>query len=321
MVNNTIEMIVTKEKAKQILAQDLYDLLYKAHKVRKGNFGRRVHFCSIVNAKSGKCSEDCKFCSQSAHHNTSIPVYKLKSAEEILSGAKSAQQNGAQRFGIVTSGVGIKDEAEWKKIYKTVKLLRKETNLEIDASLGCLDKEHALLLKEAGLNKYHHNLETSPEFFPKICTTHSYEERLNTLRVVKEAGLQLCSGGLFGLGESWEDRIDFAFLLRDLDPDTIPLNFLDPIPETPLANIKPLPAQDILRIVAFFRIIFPEKDISVCGGREKNLRDLQSWIFYAGATGAMLGNYLTTSGRSVTEDIQLVQDLGLDLEEDVKISV
>ena len=158
MVNNTIEMIVTKEKAKQILAQDLYDLLYKAHKVRKGNFGRRVHFCSIVNAKSGKCSEDCKFCSQSAHHNTSIPVYKLKSAEEILSGAKSAQQNGAQRFGIVTSGVGIKDEAEWKKIYKTVKLLRKETNLEIDASLGCLDKEHALLLKEAGLNKYHHNL-------------------------------------------------------------------------------------------------------------------------------------------------------------------
>ena len=307
-------MVDNKERAAKLVGLDLYDLLYQAHKIREAQFGRKVDFCSIVNAKSGRCSEDCKFCSQSAHYQTSVPIYNLQSAEEILAGALDAQHNGAGKFGIVTSGVGIKDEEEWEKIYQTIGLLCRQTQLEIDASLGCLDLEHAIRLKEAGLYRYHHNLETSAEFFPRICTTHSYEQRLATLRAVKQAGLRLYSGALFGLGESWEDRLDLAFLLKEIGPDTVPLNFLYPAADTPLANVKPLPAQEILRIIAIFRLILPDKNIGVCGGRESNLRDLQSWMYYAGATGAMLGNYLTTTGRAPEEDRRLVEDLGLIVE-------
>lgn len=307
-------MVDNKQQALKLIQQDLYDLLYQAHKLRKEKFGRKVSFCSIVNAKSGRCSEDCRFCSQSARYQTSIPVYELKSAEEVLVVARDAQRNGAVRFGIVTSGAGIGDEQEWENIYQTIRLLREKTQLEIDASLGYLDMEHARELRRAGLYRYHHNLETSSGYFPKICTTHSYEQRLATLTVVKQAGLKLCSGGLFGLGESWEDRFELAFLLKRIDPDTVPLNFLYPIVGTPLAEIAPLPPQEILRIIAIFRLILPDKEIAVCGGREMNLRDLQSWMYYAGATGAMLGNYLTTTGRVPAEDIQLVRDLALAIE-------
>lgn len=306
-----MEMVNNKSEALKLIEGDLYNLLSIANKVREKHFGRSIKFCSVVNAKSGKCSEDCKFCSQSSHYNANIAEYRLKEPKEILSAAKDVQKNGAVRFGIVTSGRRIVSEEEWGLIYDSIKLLRVETSLLIDASLGYLDLEHARLLKEGGLSRYHHNLETSPAFFPKICTTHNYEDRLNTVRVVKEAGLELCCGGLFGLGESWNDRIELGFILKEIDPDSVPLNFLNPIPGMPLADTHLLTPEECLRIIALFRLILPDKDISVCGGREKNLCNMQNQMYCAGANGTMLGNYLTTLGRAPQEDLQMIEDLGL----------
>lgn len=294
-----------------LLDWDIYDLLYTANKIREKYCGNKIKFCSIVNAKSGRCSEDCKFCSQSAHYNTNTPEYGLKEPHEILFFAKNAEKNGSRRFGIVTSGHSLTDEKDWQKIYEIISLLKKETNLIIDASLGCLDLEHAKLLKKTGLTRYHHNLETSLQFFPKICSTHNFSDRLNAVKIVKAAGLELCCGGLFGIGEDWKDRIELASILKEIEPDSVPLNFLNPIPGTPLESAKPLNPLEILRIIAIYRIILPKTDISVCGGRERNLRDLQSWIFYAGANATMLGNYLTTPGRPPKEDLQMIEDLGL----------
>lgn len=294
-----------REMVNDLLHGDIYDLLYIANRIRQRNVGDKIKFCSIVNAKSGMCSEDCKFCAQSSHYNTEIPEYDLKDPHEILSIAK---KSSASRFCIVTSGRRIDN---WEKIYDTIRLLKKETTLMVEASLGCIDLEHARLLKEAGLTRYNHNLETSPRFFPNICTTHVFNDRLNTAKVIKEVGLELCSGGIFGMGEDWDDRIELAFILKELSPDSIPLNFLRPIKGTPLGDIKPLNPLDILRIIAIYRICLPASDIFICGGREYNLRGLQSWMFYAGANATMLGNYLTTTGRPPEEDLQMIEDLGL----------
>lgn len=284
---------------------DLYDLLYTANRIRERHCGNKIKFCSIVNAKSGRCSEDCKFCAQSSHYNTEAPEYDLKEPQEILSIAK---KSSAPRFCIVTSGRRVDD---WGKIYDTIRLLRKETTLKVEASLGCIDLEHAVLLKEAGLARYNHNLETSPNFFPHICTTHSFNDRLNTARAIKKVGLELCCGGIFGLGETWDDRIELACVLKELNPDSVPLNFLHPRPGTPLENIKPLEPHEVLRIIAVFRIILADRDIFICGGREHNLRSLQSWMFYAGANATMMGNYLTTAGNPPEEDLRMIEDLGL----------
>lgn len=294
-----------KEMVNNLLNEDIYDLLYLANRLRQKYVGDKIKFCSIVNARSGRCTEDCKFCSQSSHYDTGAPEYGLKDPQEIVSVAK---KSSASRFCIVTSGRGMDD---WEKIYETIRLLKRETRLMVEASLGCIDLKHARLLKEAGLTRYNHNLETSPRFFPNICTTHSFSDRLNTTRIIKEVGLELCSGGIFGMGETWDDRIELAFILRDLTPDSIPLNFLHPRPGTPLADVKPLEPQEILRIIAIYRIILPNSDIFICGGREHNLRDLQSWMFYAGANATMLGNYLTTPGNPPRRDLQMIEDLGL----------
>lgn len=301
---NFLDEMLTKN-IHELNNAELYDLLYIANKIREKNFGNKIKFCSIVNAKSGRCSEDCRFCSQSSHYETDSPEYDLKEPQEILSIAKESR---ASRFCIVTSG---RRPDDWEKICDIIRLLKKETKLIIEASLGCIDIEHAKMLKEAGLTRYNHNLETSPGFFPNICTTHSFRDRLNTVRIIKEAGLELCSGGIFGMGETWDDRIDLAFILSEQRPHSIPLNFLHPVPGTPLENIKPLNPQDILRIIAIFRIVLPASDIYICGGREKNLRDLQSWMFYAGANATMLGNYLTTPGNPPEKDLQMIEDLGL----------
>lgn len=305
------EMVNNKKEALKFIKGDLYDLIYIANKIREKHFGKAIKFCSIVNAKSGLCSEDCRFCSQSARYNASVDQYDLKKPQEILSAAVNAQRNSATRFGIVTSGHRIISEKEWELIYESIELLNKETSLLIDASLGCLDPEHAVLLKKAGLNRYHHNLETSSRFFPQICTTHSYEDRLNTVKVVKKAGLELCCGGLFGLGETWDDRIELAFALKEINPDSVPLNFLNPVLGTPLENVKLLTPFECLRIIALFRLVFPDKDICVCGGREKNLCDMQDRMFSAGANGTMIGNYLTTLGRAPEEDLNMIEALGL----------
>ncbi len=293
--------------------EDIYLLLYFANKIREKYFGKKIKFCSIVNAKSGKCSEDCKFCAQSAFYKTEIKKYPLIKSEDILKSAKESKKNGACGFSIVISGRGIKSKQELEEICYAINKISK-MGLYSCASLGEIDYETAKLLKQSGLKRYHHNLETSKRLFEKICSTHSYESKFNTLKAVIKAKLEVCSGGLFGIGEDYKDRLELAFTLKRFKVQSIPINFLNPIKGTPLYNQSSLTPFEILRIIAVYRFIFPDKDIKVCGGREKNLRDLQSWIYYAGANGSMLGNYLTTIGRPVKEDLQMISDLEMEIE-------
>jgi biotin synthase len=288
----------------------LEDLLYAANRIRKYYRGNEVDFCSIINAKSGSCSEDCKFCAQSAHYHTAMQEHPLLEGERLLQGARAAQAAGACRYGIVTSGRGI-GRTELERICAALGQIGQQTDIPRCASLGRLTPQMVERLKAVGLSRYHHNLETSARFFPNICSTHSYQERLDTVRLVKQAGLEVCCGGIFGLGEGMDDRLELAFTLRELGVDSVPLNFLVPIQGTPLQDRPLLQPREILKIIALFRFILPDKDIKVCGGREACLRDLQSWIYYAGANGGMLGNYLTTLGRPAEEDLQMVRDLGL----------
>ena len=290
---------------------DLYLLFAEASRIREHFKGGAASLCSIINAKSGRCPENCAFCAQSASHTTNAQVYPLVDEEEIVRCAKGAEQNGARCYGIITSGTGIAPGEELDKICRAVRRIKAETAIEPSCSLGILDLETAILLKQAGMVTYHHNLETSRSFFPSICTTHDYEDDVETIRAVKQAGLKVCCGGIFGLGESFEHRLEMAETLRELDVDTVPINFLNPVEGTRLADAAFLTPMECLKIIAIYRFMLPEKDLTVCGGREKNLRELQSWIFLAGASGMMTGNYLTTPGRDPAQDRQMLSDLGM----------
>lgn len=307
---------ISKEEALKLLCvndKELYYLFASANYLRMHFRGRRVDLCAITNAKSGLCPEDCAFCAQSAHHATKAAVYPLIPEEEILRRAEKAKVQGTQRFCIVTSGRQVTPQ-EFKKICRTVTLIKnKFPSLHMDASLGQLDKDMAGGLKEAGLQRYNHNVETCQEFFPRICTTHSYSDRLKTIALLKEAGLEVCCGGIFGLGESVEQRIDFAFELKALDVDCIPLNFLNPVPCTPLESNPDVPALELLKTVAILRHILPKKQIRICGGREKNLRSLQAMIFLAGSDSIIIGEYLTTLGACGEDDLKMITDLGLNV--------
>jgi biotin synthase len=287
---------------------DLTLLLAGAHRIRERAFGNRIELCSIINAKSGRCAENCAFCAQSAHHRTSAPTYPLKTRDEIVKGARQAQAEGSHCYGIVTSGTRVREGEEFERILAAIREIRSTTTIEPSASLGLLDEQTAWALSNAGCVTYHHNLETARSFFPHICTTHDYEEDVQTVRLAKAAGMKVCCGGIFGLGESLEQRVELAFTLRELEVDSVPLNFLNPIAGTPLEGKMDLTPLDCLRIIALFRYLLPERRISVCGGREPNLRDFQSWIFMAGASGTMVGNYLTTSGRDRDADLQMFRD-------------
>ena len=309
-----IDYSISLEKTKFLVNKDILELMEYANTLRKVYKGDTVFTCAIINAKSGACSEDCAFCAQSAYHKTKINVYPLLSADKILSKAEEMKKKGATRFSIVTSGLKLK-KREIESIAKTIMLIREKIEIKVCASLGMLDEDTAKILKDAGLIRYHHNLETARSYFPNICTTHSYDQSIETLHIAKQVGLELCSGGIIGLGESWDQRIELAFTLKELDVDSIPINFLNPIPGTRLQDMPLVPAMDALKAVAIFRIINPEKDITICGGRERVLRDLQSWIFFAGANGVMIGDYLTTKGRDTEQDIEMIKDLGLKVEE------
>lgn len=287
-------------------------LFYGASRIRDHYTDHGIKLCAIVNAKSGRCPEDCTFCAQSAHHKTQIEVYPLMDPQQILHKAQEAKTMGAKRFSIVTSGTALK-EKELEEVARTIRLVKKETELALCASLGMLTQGTAHLLKEAGLSCYHHNLETSPSFFPRICTTHRYEEDLDTLRAAKEGGLEVCSGGIFGLGESPAQRLELAFTLREMGVNSVALNFLNPIPGTPLERAETVTPLEILKFVALFRFIVADKDLRICGGREFGLRDLHPLIFWAGANGIMIGNYLTTSGRDHQADLQMIRDLDMEV--------
>ena len=290
---------------------DLFELFLAASRIRDHFVGNSVHLCSIINAKSGRCPENCAFCAQSAHHRTEAPVFSLVDEERIVACAKEAEANGSTCYGIITSGTGIKKGEELERILRAVRRIRSETGIAPSCSLGIIDDETAQALKEAGVETYHHNLETARSFFPNICTTHDYEEDMKTVRSVKASGMKVCCGGIFGLGESAAQRVEMALTLRELDVDSVPINFLNPIPGTRLEQADFITPLECLTTIALFRLILPTKKIAVCGGREFNLRDLQSWIFLAGANGTMIGNYLTTTGRAPAQDWQMLKDLNL----------
>jgi biotin synthase len=306
---------LTESSAQDLLGMEdtLIPLLFHgACRIRDQYNGQGIKLCAIVNAKSGRCPEDCSFCAQSAHHKTQIEAYPLMEPQQIMHTAQEAEAMGARRFSIVTSGKAL-TEKELEKVIQAIRLLKEKTRLNLCASVGMMTQKTAHQLKEAGLSRYHHNLETAPSFFPHICTTHRYEEDLDTLRNAQEAGLEVCSGGIFGLGESPQQRLELAFTLREMEVDSVALNFLNPIPGTPLERTYALTPLEILKSVALFRFILPDKDIRICGGREFGLRDLHPLIFWAGASGIMIGNYLTTRGRDYQADLQMIQDLKLEV--------
>jgi len=280
-----------------------------AHHLKEQAFGDTAQLCSIINAKSGRCQENCAFCAQSSHHQSSPPIYPLKSRQEIVNGARQAQEEGSHCYGIVTSGTQPEAGNEFDTILSAISEIRDRFDIEPSASLGLLTADLAQALADAGCVTYHHNLETARSFFPKICTTHDYEEDIQTVKLAKASGMKVCCGGIFGLGESDEQRVEMAETLRDLDVDSVPLNFLNPIEGTPLEDFRALTPMDCVRAITMFRYFLPNKPISVCGGRETNLRELQSWIFMAGASGTMVGNYLTTSGRDREVDMQMFTDI------------
>jgi len=293
---------------------DLIDLFAAANRIKEHHVGSRVHLCSIINAKSGRCPEDCAFCAQSAHHNTGAPIHPLVGELEIIEAARRAERAGSRCFGIVTSGTSITPGEELDHICSALRKIREETRIVPSCSLGIIDRTVAGRLRDAGAVTYHHNLETARSFFPSICTTHDYEDDVATVRNAKAAGMKVCCGGVFGMGETVEQRLELAFTLREMDVDSVPMNFLNPVPGTPLAEADYISPLECLKTIALYRLILPDKRITVCGGREKNLRELQSWMFLAGANGTMIGNYLTTSGRDEALDRKMLNDLELDVE-------
>jgi biotin synthase len=285
-------------------------ILAAASEIREHFKGKEIILCGITNAKSGKCSEDCKFCAQSSHYKTDVPSYPLKKAKQIVAEAKEAAKNGVEFFGIVASGKRLNAKKEWVEILKAIDGLR-GIGISPCASLGIIDMEKANELKSAGLFRYHHNLETARSFFKNICTTHDYEDDIETIRAAKSAGLSVCAGALIGMGESISHRIELAETLRELNVDSVPLNILNPVKGTPLSHMKALPPMEILMTIAIFRFMLPAKDIKLCGGKEKNLRQLLPLGILSGANSLMTGNYLTTAGRDSSMDHEMILDLGL----------
>ncbi|MBN2584444.1 MAG: biotin synthase BioB [Planctomycetes bacterium] len=297
------------------LSRDYPDVVLKAAEgIRRAHRGDTVHLCGIVAAKVGRCSEDCRWCSQSARHATGIAAHGLLDEDQLLDQARQARDDGAACFGLVTSGARPTPR-ELDRLCRVIDRMHSEVGISPCASLGMLDGAMAAQLAAAGCRRYNHNLETSQHHFLRVVTTHSYDDRVATARRVKEAGMELCCGGLFGLGESDADRVDLALAVRELDADVVPVNLLNPIPGTPLAGTAPLSPRQCLAIIAMMRFILPTRCIKIAGGREVNLGDAQSQIFAAGADGCLVGNYLTTRGRSASDDRTMIAALGLRIAE------
>lgn len=292
---------------------DFEDLLYWSNKIREKYFGNHVKVCSIVPGRLGGCSQDCAFCAQSVRYDTAVSkTPEILTDEEILLAGRAAADAGVANFGIVYSGKAV-TEGELDRIAKLSAKIRTEYGIGICASLGIISTGQAQKLFDAGVRKYNHNLETSERYFAEIVTTHTYRQRVDTVKSVKAAGMEVCCGGIFGIGETEQDRIDMALEIRGLNVEMVPMNFLHPIEGTPLGNVDRIKPKEILRIIALYRFILPGTELKAAGGRVLNLRDMQSWIFRAGTTSILTGNYLTTAGRSVQEDMQMVTDLGLEV--------
>ncbi len=304
---------LTRQEARtltEVEGDALYDLFSWANKIRIKHVGRHVKFCSIVAGKVGNCSQDCAFCAQSAHFRTDVTPQKL-TVNQMRRATEQAVSDGASSFGVVNSGRGPTElELDWLEPF--FKRIASEHRIRPCATLGELTEPQARRLGDMGVLRVNHNLETSRRHFPNIVSTHTYDDRVRTIRNAKAAGLSICSGGIFGMGEDWQDRLDVAFELRDLGADVVPINFLNRIDGTPLhdrcEDMRPMEA---LKIIALYRFVLPDRELKIAGGREKILRELQSWMFFAGASSFLIGNYLTTFGREPDQDRQMLSDLGL----------
>lgn len=293
------------------LPQDrLGELLACAHGIRTARFGTALGLCAIINAKSGTCSEDCSFCAQSGHHSAVSPEYPLLPVTDIAAAGAAARAHGVTRFGVVASGklVGEDDLAGFTTAVRKLARL----GLAPDLSPGILDRSQLKALKDAGLKGYHHNLETSASFFPSMCTTHAYDEDVRAVRAGLDAGLYVCSGGIFGIGETWDDRVELALLLGELGVQSVPINFLQPIPGTPLADRDVLAPGEALKLVALYRFLLPDRALRICGGRLAVFGDARkNELLHSGATGLMVGDYLTTRGGDVDSDLAEIAKAGL----------
>lgn len=287
-------------------------ILPLTNQLRELAFGNEVSFCSIVNAKSGACVETCNFCSQSAtFKGAQAPLYPLMKADEILAKAKEAESLGGTEFSIVTSGRAMSKKHELDTVVDAIVKIREQTDMETCASLGLMKREDLLRLKEAGMRHLHHNIETAKSFFSNVVSSHTWEEEVETIKTAKELGFETCCGGILGMGENLDQRVEFIMQLKEIDPHSIPINFLNPRPGTPFAGKNELTPLDCLKIISALRLAMPTKDLFVCGGREVNLKDYQEKMFEAGASGTMLGNYLTTKGRDAVDDREMLTRLGL----------
>ena len=305
---------VSIEEAEQLFNipdEYLTHLTAAADRIRIRFTGSSFDACSLINAKSGRCTEDCAFCAQSGRHRTDCEVYPLKPEAEILKAAENASLNGATRFCTVTSGAALSD-SEFDALTQSLSKAKREVDIALDASLGFLNDRRADLLKSAGVTRYNHNLETERDYFPNICTTHTFDDRVNTVLTVKRHGMSICSGGIIGLGETPLHRIRLAITLRELGVDCIPINILNPRPGTRLADSIPPKPMEILRTIAIFRFILPSATIKIAGGREANLRDFQGMALRSGANGMIIGGYLTTGGRDVKQDLDMIREAGFE---------
>ena len=297
-----------RQEVDSLLKLPLPELISMADKARRESVGANLELCNIMNAKSGLCDQDCKFCAQAARHKTGTAAYPLKEKKEMLEAAKRAKEIGAERFDIVTSGDSLTRE-ELSRICDAISEITNKIGIKMCASLGTLDEAAFVSLKKAGLSRYHHNIETSPDYFPRVVTTHKFQGRVDTIKAAQRAGLQVCSGGIIGMGETMRDRIEMALFLKELDVDSVPINILVPIRGTPFENIQTLSCDEAIRTIAIFRIILKDKIIKIAAGRESVLKDFQALAFLAGANGMLIGGYLTIKGRGVDEDWNLVEEI------------
>ncbi|MBS5802467.1 MAG: biotin synthase BioB [Brachyspira sp.] len=297
---------LSKDELIKLYNSDLDDLLKLSSKYIKDT----VEFCSIVNARNGKCSQNCKYCAQSSHYRTNIETYPLIPVDDVIKAAEESKENKASRFAIVTSGK-TPDEEDFNKVLELIKAINNIDGIKSCASIGILNEEQAKALSDAGLKRFHHNINTSESYYPEVCTTHTWQDRLNTCRLVKKYGMELCCGVILGMGESIEQRIEMAMELAEIEPESIPINILMPIPETPFENyIDKIDEENVLRTLAVFKITNPKSILRFCGGRMRLSQENQEKALKCCVEGILIGNYLTTVGKAPQEDIETVRNLG-----------
>lgn len=302
---------INKKEAKELLKYDLNVLAKYADEIRIHFLGNKFDLCCIVNGKSGKCSEDCKFCAQSAHHKTNVDVYPLLTKEEFIKDAKYNYDKEVKRYSIVTSGKRL-SKKEVDTVCNSYKAIKKEVGIKTCASHGLLDEEDMKKLKNVGVERYHNNLETSRKHFTKICSTHTYDDKIETIKAAQNAGLEVCSGGIIGLGECEDDRIDMAFELRELNIKSIPLNMLNFIEGTEIGHVAKVSEDEFLKTVALFRFINPDSQIRLAGGRNL-LTEFGKNAFKGGANATITGDMLTTCGSGIAEDVKMIKELGFEI--------